>query len=56
MNNCDATGHTPMRRLIAELPEAAALVMDQCVTRSHEDMNHPDLKVRFQCKFKWIGY
>ena len=45
MNNIDATGHSPMRRLIAELPEAALLVMNQCVTYSHDDLNHPDLKV-----------
>ncbi len=45
MNNVDATGHSPMRRLIAELPEAALLVMNQCVTYSHQDRYHPDLKV-----------
>ncbi|XP_072042795.1 transient receptor potential cation channel subfamily A member 1-like [Amphiura filiformis] len=51
MNNCDATGHSPMRRLIARLPEAALLVMDQCVTHSHEDTNHPDLKITYDYRY-----
>ncbi|XP_072032763.1 transient receptor potential cation channel subfamily A member 1-like [Amphiura filiformis] len=51
MNNCDATGHSPMRRLIAQLPEAALLVMNQCVTYSHEDLNHPDLKITYDYRY-----
>ncbi|XP_072042762.1 transient receptor potential cation channel subfamily A member 1-like [Amphiura filiformis] len=51
MNNCDATGHSPMRRLIARLPETALLVMNQCVTYSHEDLNHPDLKITYDYRY-----
>ncbi|XP_072034493.1 transient receptor potential cation channel subfamily A member 1-like [Amphiura filiformis] len=51
MNNCDATGHSPMRRLIAVLPEAALQVLDQCVTKSHDDMHHPQLKVTYDYRY-----
>ncbi|XP_072034633.1 uncharacterized protein [Amphiura filiformis] len=52
MNNLDyATGHSPMNRLIAVLPEAALLVMDQCVKKSHDDPYHPDLKITYNYRY-----
>ena len=45
MNNRDEFGNTPMSRLIRYLPDATLQVMNQCVTRSHDDKLNKDLEV-----------
>ena len=47
MDNRDDNDQSPMQRLIQYVPDAAMKVLDQCVTRSHEDQHHPDMKVTF---------
>ena len=45
MTNYDRNGLSPMKKLIEVLPEAALQVLDQCVTKSHDDNSDPDLQV-----------
>ena len=45
MQTHDADGLSPMKKLIEVLPAAALQVLDQCVTKSHEDNTDPDLSV-----------
>ena len=45
MSNRDKQGLSPMKKLIEEMPNAAMIVMDYCVERSHKNPTHPDLVV-----------
>ncbi|XP_064641028.1 transient receptor potential cation channel subfamily A member 1-like isoform X2 [Lineus longissimus] len=47
----DKKGNTPMKKLIKRLPEAAKVVMDQCVKISSDDPADIDLEMTFQYKY-----
>ncbi|XP_072018517.1 transient receptor potential cation channel subfamily A member 1-like isoform X2 [Amphiura filiformis] len=51
MHNYDANGLSPMKKLIEVLPDAAVQVMDQCVTKSHDDNIDPELQVTYDYRF-----
>ncbi|XP_033631150.1 transient receptor potential cation channel subfamily A member 1-like [Asterias rubens] len=51
MSNRDKQGLSPMKKLIEEMPNAAMIVMDYCVERSHKNPTHPDLVITYDHQY-----
>ncbi|XP_038064294.1 transient receptor potential cation channel subfamily A member 1-like isoform X2 [Patiria miniata] len=51
LSNHSDDGVPPMKKLIKDMPDAALLVLDHCVKKSHSDPHHPDLEITYDYSY-----